>query len=77
MPHRGIRNFELADDHVCGLQHRIKPVDHCGRHGAIGAGDDDNGVLTVVIDHDQRHTTGVIDSAHCLAIDLFGQQGVA
>ncbi len=74
MADRGVRHFQLADDHIRRLQHRIETVDHCWRQRAVGTGDNHDGVLAVVIDHDQRHAAGIVDHADRLAIDLLGQQ---
>lgn len=76
MPDCRIGNLELADNHGGRLQHRIKSVDHCRGHCTVGASNDHDGVLTVVIDHDQRHATGIFNRAHRLTIDLFSQQCV-
>ncbi|MNY04329.1 hypothetical protein D3C86_1370020 [compost metagenome] len=77
MANRGVRHFKLADDDIGGLQHRIKTTDQRWRQRTVGASDDHDGVLAVVIDHNQRHATGAFNGADRLTIDLLGQQGIA
>ncbi|MNE55712.1 hypothetical protein D3C80_1505650 [compost metagenome] len=77
MTDRGVRHFQLADDHVRLLQHRIETTEHRRRQCAVGPGDDHDGVLAVVVDHDQRHATGALHGADSPTIDALVQQRLA
>ncbi|MNL32986.1 hypothetical protein D3C87_1548720 [compost metagenome] len=74
MANRRIGHFQLTDEHVRRTYHRIKTVNgFCGQC-TVGTGDDHDGVLTAVVDHNQRHAAGTVNGAHRPAIDLLGQQ---
>ncbi|MNN38568.1 hypothetical protein D3C81_1525730 [compost metagenome] len=75
MADRGVRHFKLTNDHIGSLQYGIKTTDQRGCQRTIGASDNDDCVLAVIVDHDQRHATGAFHRADRLTIDLFRQQG--
>ena len=74
--HRIHRHFQLADDHVSRLQHRVERLQRGRCQFAIAARHDHNRVLAAVIDHDQRHATGALHGADSLAINALHPQCV-
>ncbi len=75
MANRLQRAFQLADHHLRLLQQVFVARQHGRRQVAVAAGDDDDGVLAAVVDHDQRHPAGLPGHPlDALAVDALGLQ---